>query len=124
MAEEIQQATQPRRVDDHAGASANPEHHLAEAHNLSVRVQGKEGARGHAVWALIREEKGKLKTLAVFEGTQREAANHFFEYIHPNRATTPPPSSHRPSRSGGDYRQGARSGRPQGRTPGRSGPGR
>lgn len=104
------QGSQPRRGDDHAGAAANPEQHLMETHNLSIRVQGKEGSRGHAVWALIKEERGKVKTLTVFEGTRREAANHFFSFIHPNRLAAPAAPAHRSFRESGG---GSRTGRPQ-----------
>ena len=119
-AEENHPAPQSRRPDDHAGAIANAEQHLSEAHKLSVQIQGKEGSWGHAVWALIREEKGKVKTLTVFEGTRREAANHFFSFIHPNLTTAPSAAAQGPQRS---YGGGSRGGRPQGRPPGRP-PGR
>lgn len=114
--EENQQSAPPRRGDDHAGAAANAEQHLSEAHNLSVRLQGKEGTRGHAVWALVREERGKVKTLAVYEGTHREATNHFFNYIHPNRPVAPAAPARRSTR---ESRPGPRTGRPQGRSGGR-----
>lgn len=116
MAEEPHAAPQPRAADNHAGAAANPEQHLMEAHKLSIQVQGKEGAWGRARWALVREEKGKVKTLAVFEGTRREAVNHFFSFIHPNVAATPPAAAQRPRR---EFGGGARGGRPQGRSEGR-----
>ncbi len=116
MTEESQRAPQqPRRVDDHAGASANPEQHLMETHGLSIRLQGKEGTWGRAVWALVREDRGKVKTLAVFEGTRREAASHFFSFIHPNVTAAPAAPAHQPS----DRRRGGDAGRPQGRPMGR-----
>ncbi len=115
MTEETQAAPQARHAEDHAGAAINPEQHLMESHKLSIRAQGKEGQWGRAVWALIREDRGKVKTMAVFEGTRREAANHFFDFIHPNRAAAP--AAPGPRASG--YRQGPRGGRPQGRSQGR-----
>ena len=118
MSEETQGAPQPRRVDDHAGASANPEQHLKDAHNLSIQVQGREGPWGRAKWALVREEKDKVKTLTVFEGTRLEASHHFYKFMHSvNPAAV---AAAQPGRSGG-YRQGPRTGgyqgggRPQGR---------
>ncbi len=117
MAENIQEAPQARRVDDHVGASTIPERHLLEAHKLTLQVQGKEGVRGHAVWSLTREKKsGKIETLRVFEGTRLEAAHHFFHYIHPDKLINPSAPARRtrgyaPSRS----RTGrATQGRPQG----------
>lgn len=98
MTEETQATPRPQRTDDHAGAAANPEEHLRDAHKLSIQVQGKEGPTGRAVWALIREEKGKVKTLTVFEGTRREAANRFFAFIHPNMPAQAAAPSRRPSR--------------------------
>lgn len=121
MSEETQPEVQPRHTDDHAGAAANPEQHLLDAHNLSIRVQGKEGLRGHAKWALVKEQGGKVKTMAVYEGTRREAANHFFSFIHPGGVGAPP--AHTSSRGEG-FRRGPRpAGRPQGR-PGGSSQGR
>ncbi|HEX2923094.1 MAG TPA: hypothetical protein VHS28_03595 [Chloroflexota bacterium] len=116
MSEETQPEAQPRRSDDHAGAAANPEQHLLDAHNLSIKVQGKEGTWGRAKWALVREQGGKVKTMAVYEGTRREAANHFFSFIHPNGVETAAPAA--PGRGEG-YRRGPRpGGRPQGRPAG------
>ncbi len=111
MSEETQSTPQPRRGDDHAGAAANPEQHLADAHNLSVQLQGKEGSWGHAVWALVREDKGKTKTLTVFEGTRREAVNHFFKFIHPNLGATQSAPAQRPARR---FSGPPRGSRPQG----------
>lgn len=120
MTEDSQAAPQLHRAGDHVGAAANPEQHLLDAHKLSIRVQGKEGSWGHAVWALVREERGKVKTLGVFEGTRREAANHFYNYIHPDKAATPSAPAQRP---GGASRPGPRASRhpsrPQGRPQGR-----
>ncbi len=96
MAEDTQAARHPHRGGDHVGAAANPEQHLLDAHNLSIRLQGKEGPTGRAVWSLVREEQGKAKTLTVFEGTRREAASRFYHYIHPNEAETPAAPVHRP----------------------------
>lgn len=97
--------TQPARAAGHAPAP-DPEAHLLEAHNLSVRVQGKEGPNGRAVWALVREEKGKVKTLSVFEGMRREAVARFYHYIHPEKIAAPAPSA--PRRSfGGQSRGGS-----------------
>lgn len=88
MAYDLPLASQAKRPDDHAGALANPEQHLLASHSLSIQVQGKEGTWGHAVWALVREDRGKTRTLAVFEGTRRQAATHFFSYIHPGVGST------------------------------------
>ncbi len=109
MSDDTRATPSPRRGDDHAGAASNPEQHLSQAHNLSIQLQGKEGSWGRAVWALVREERGKVKTLAVFEGTRGEAANHFFRFIHPNRIEASPQTQ----RSGGGFRSAPRPGRPQ-----------
>lgn len=116
MTENTQGAPHPRRGDDHVIAAANPEKHLLDAHKLSIQVQGKEGHWGHAVWSLDRGERGKVKTLCVFEGTRREAAHHFFHYIHPDRIDTPSAPARRPVRAS-QPRAGA--GRPRGRAQGR-----
>ncbi len=116
MTENSQGAPNPRRVDDHVGAAASPEKHLLEAHKLSIQVQGKEGCRGHAVWSLDREVRGKVKTLRVFEGTRLEAAHHFFHYIHPDRIATPSAPARRPM---GTSSSRPRTGRPQSRPQGR-----
>ncbi|MGI5837887.1 MAG: hypothetical protein ACOX87_15535 [Chloroflexota bacterium] len=111
MAEETQSAPQSRRGGEHAVA-ANPEQHLQEAHNLSIQIQGKEGAWGRAKWALVRQEQGKVKTLSVFEGTRLEAVNHFYKFIHPNQPAAPAAPAHRPS---GASRLGPRPRQSQGR---------
>lgn len=106
MAEETQAAPQHGRSHLHPQAP-NPEQHLQEGHNLSIQPQGKVGPTGQAVWALVREEKGKSKTLAVHKGTRREAVARFYDYIHPEKAPVPaaparrysaPPSRNRPTR--------------------------
>ena len=89
--------------DNHAVAAQNPEQHLRDSHKLSIRLQGKEGANGHGVWALVREEQGKVKTLTVHEGTRREAVARFYRYIHPDKGIAPAAPVRRssgPSRSG------------------------
>lgn len=106
MTEETQAAPQPSRGRPHAQAP-NPEQHLQEAHKLSIQPQGKVGPTGQAVWALVREDRGKVKTLAVHRGTRREAIVRFYDYIHPEKAPVPaaparrtsaPPSRTRPAR--------------------------
>lgn len=98
MAEDTAPTPQPSRAESHAAANLNPEQHLLEAHKLSIQLQGKEGPTGHAVWALVREERGKVKTLAVHRGTRREAAVRFYDYIHPDKSVTAPtPPARRPS---------------------------
>lgn len=88
MAEETQSTPQATRAESHP-ASPNPEMHLLDAHKLSIQLQGKEGPGGLAVWALVREERGKVKTLAVQKGTRREAVARFYDYIHPNKPAAP-----------------------------------
>ncbi len=97
----------PHRPEGHP-TPANLEQHLLEAHNLSVQVQGKEGPTGESVWALVRQNRGKSQTLAVFRGTQREAIGHFYSYIHPTKVVVAPTPSRRPS----SPRQGFRPGGP------------
>ncbi len=75
--------------ENHAAAAQNPEQHLQDAHKLSIRLQGKMGPTGSGVWALVREEKGKVKTLTVHEGTHREAVIRFYRYIHPQKTPIP-----------------------------------
>ena len=94
MSDDTQAAPAPQRPgQQHAvthAMPANPEQHLLEAHNLSIQVQGKEGPTGQAVWSLIRENRGKVQTLAVHRGTRREAVSHFYSYIHPMKEAVAP----------------------------------
>jgi hypothetical protein len=117
MADDIQTAPTtptPHRPEQHA-MPANPEAHLLEAHNMSIQVQGKEGPTGQSVWALVRDNRGKVQTLAVFRGTQREAVLHFYGYIHPAK---PAPVA-APARRSYPPRQNSRPGGPPA---GRGGP--
>ena len=116
MTEELPGTPTPRRPETHA-IPANLEQHLLEAHNLAVPIQGKEGPTGESVWALTRENRGKVQTLAVFRGTHRAAVNHFYSYIHPAKAAPVPAPSRRSS--GPPTRQGFRPGGPPS---GRGGP--
>ncbi len=100
MSEDTQAAPAPQQASAHAATHAVPanlEQHLLEAHNLSVQIQGKEGPTGQGVWALIRENRGKVQTLAVHRGTRREAVNHFYSYIHPAKETAAPAPARRSS---------------------------
>ncbi len=112
---EAQPSPQQRaRGEGHAPAP-NPEQHLQEAHKLTIQMQGKPGGGlgDYAVWALVREERGKTKTLSVFKGTHQQAVAHFYHYIHPAKEVAPaaPPrrygsaaprsGSRPPQRSGG-----------------------
>ncbi len=110
VAEEVQAAPEVQRQGTHAPAP-NPEQHLLEAHKLSIKPQGKEGPTGWAVWALIREERGKVKTLAVHKGTRHQAIAHFYSYIHPGKvelgAPAPRPSGPRAPRPAQRPSQGA-----------------
>jgi len=112
MSDDIQAAPAPRRSETHAATHpvpVNPEQHLLEVHNLSIQIQGKEGPTGQAVWALVRENRGKVQTLAVHRGTRREAVSHFYSYIHPiKQAVAPTPTR----RSSYPPRQNSRSGGP------------
>ena len=100
MTEENTQRPQSSQ-ESHVAAAQNPEQHLQESHRLSIRLQGKEGPTGSGVWALVRDEKGKVKTLTVYEGTRREAVLRFYRYIHPNKPEAAPSSARRsmPTRS-------------------------
>lgn len=89
MTEEVQAAPESHRAETHA-AAANPEQHLLDAHKLAIKAQGKEGPTGWAVWALVREERGKTKTLAVFKGTRQQAIGHFYSYLHPGKVEAVP----------------------------------
>jgi hypothetical protein len=102
------QVAPTRKGETHAHAP-NPEQHLLEAHKLSIQVQGKKGFGDYAVWALIKEERGKTKTLAVTKGGYREAIAHFYAYIHPN---TPVASVAPTRRYGGPPRSSSGGGRP------------
>lgn len=119
MSNDTQAAPAPQqpgaRAVTHA-VPANLEQHLLEAHNLSVQIQGKEGPTGQGVWALIRENRGKVQTLAVHRGTRREAVSHFYSYIHPAKETVAPAPTRRSS-----YPPRQQSSRPGG--PGSSGRG-
>ncbi len=96
MSEEARPAPQPSRGEQHPAAAAlNPEQHLQDAHKLSIQLQGKVGPTGRGTWALVREDRGKSKTLTVFEGTRREAAARFYDYIHPNKGAAPAPAARR-----------------------------
>jgi hypothetical protein len=93
-----QQAPEPARAGPGHPPAANPEQHLSETHNLSIKVQGKQGLRGFATWALVKTERGKERTLAVYEGYHRQAVVHFYDYIHPDKGMTSVPE--RPARRG------------------------
>ncbi len=93
--EENRAKPQPSRQESHTAAEQNPEQHLQDAHKLSIRLQGKQGPTGQGVWALIREERGKVKTLTVYEGTRRDAVMRFYRYIHPNVTTAAPAPARR-----------------------------
>ncbi len=110
---EAQPAPQ-HRGEGHAPAP-NPEQHLQEAHKLSIRMQGKPGLAGYAVWALIREERGKTKTLRTFKGSHQQAVAHFYHYIHPAkevaaaapaRRRAPAPRSQQPLQRSGSRPSG------------------
>ena len=93
MSDDTQSAPAPQQTGSHGATHAIPanlEQHLLEAHNLSVQIQGKEGPTGQGVWALVRENRGKVQTLAVHRGTKRESVNHFYSYIHPAKETVAP----------------------------------
>jgi hypothetical protein len=109
MTDDTQATPAPHRPETHP-IPANLEQHLLETHNLAVRVQGKEGPTGESVWALMRENRGKVQTLAVFRGTHRASVNHFYSYIHPTKIAPAPAPSRRPS--GPPMRQGFRPGGP------------
>ncbi|MGE5620060.1 MAG: hypothetical protein ACM3US_12460 [Sphingomonadaceae bacterium] len=108
MAEDSNATPQSSRAQPHPHAP-NPEQHLQEAHHLSIQPQGKIGPTGQAVWALVREEKGKVKTLAVHRGTHREAVTRFYDYIHPEKVTA---SVAAPRRASAPSRRPRPSGRP------------
>ncbi len=96
MSEE-QSSQKPQAGPENLVAAAqNPEQHLRDAHHLTVQLQGKLGPTGKGVWALVREEKGKVKTLLVHEGTHLEAVTRFFRYIHPGGIPAPAAPSRRP----------------------------
>jgi uncharacterized membrane protein YgcG len=125
-----QQAPPPARAGaaSHAPA-ANPEQHLLETHNLSIKVQGKEGQRSFATWALVKTERGKERTLAVYEGYHRQAIVHFYDYIHPDKGVLSVPErpsrrapSGPPRRSTGGPPRRSGGGGPPGRGGGGSGP--
>ncbi len=114
QAEQQQAPRHPARGEQHAQAP-NPEQHLMEAHKLSIQVQGKEAFGGYATWALVREERGKTKTLRVYNGTRHEAVMRFYSYLHPQKEVVAPPARRaggpRPPRpsTGGPRRGGRRS---------------
>jgi len=89
---------QSNPAESRHAAAQNPEQHLQDAHKLSVRIQGRMGPTGNGTWALVREEKGKVKTLAVYEGTHQEAVNRFYRYIHPDKTPAPVSTSRQPMR--------------------------
>ena len=98
MSDDTQAAPAPQQPGAHAATHAVPanlEQHLLEAHNLSVQIQGKEGPTGQGVWALVRENRGKVQTLAVHRSTRREAVNHFYSYIHPAKESPAPAPARR-----------------------------
>jgi hypothetical protein len=98
----------PNVQENHTAASQSPEQHLLDSHQLSIQLQGKMGPTGSGVWALVRLEKGKTKTLTVHEGTHQEAVVRFYRYIHPDqtsaaqaaarRLSSPRPRSQPPTR--------------------------
>lgn len=95
MAEDAQQTPHAAPAESHVAAKLNPEQHLQDSHKLSIQVQGKMGPTGEAVWALVKEERGKTKTLKVHRGTRRAAAAVFFDYVHPNKEMIAGPAPRR-----------------------------